>query len=140
VTGAPLKVEKGVLDLRHIRQGDAFTVKMNGEWEFYFNTFLYATPDFSNDTLSSSCYGKVPGYWSTYEINGKRLPRFGYGTYRAVILLPPGYHDRMGFDMPLLTALKWPGMARLSAAGLNQYLLMNPCFLVMFLKMIPLSF
>ncbi len=47
VTGAPLKVEKGVLDLRHIRQGDAFTVKMNGEWEFFFNKFLYTTPDFS---------------------------------------------------------------------------------------------
>jgi len=101
VTGAPLKVEKGVLDLRHFRQGDAFTVKMNGEWEFYFNTFLYATPDFSNDTLASSCYGKVPGYWSTYKVNGKRLPRFGYGTYRAVILLPPGYRERMGFDMPI---------------------------------------
>ena len=101
LTGAPLKVEKGILDLRHIKQGEAFTVKMNGEWEFYFNNFLYKTPDFSNDTLSSHCYGKVPGYWSAYVINGKRLPRFGFGTYRAVILLPPGYRERMGFDMPV---------------------------------------
>jgi len=101
VNGAPLKVEKGILDLRRIKQDEAFTVKMNGEWEFYFNNFLYKTPDLGTDTLSLHCYGKVPGYWSTYVVNGKRLPRFGFGTYRAVILLPPGYRERMGFDMPV---------------------------------------
>ena len=30
-----------------------------------------------------------------------KLPRFGYGTYRAIILLPDGYRDRLGFDMPV---------------------------------------
>jgi signal transduction histidine kinase len=101
VTGAPVKVEKGVLDLRHIEQGDMFTVKMNGEWEFYFNKFLYGKPGRISDTLIPDCYGAVPGYWSEYTVDGKRLPRFGYGTYRAVILLPNGYRDRMGFDMPV---------------------------------------
>ncbi len=101
VTGAPVRVEKGVLDLRHIEQGDMFTVKMNGEWEFYFNEFLYGKPGSISDSLVPDCYGEVPGYWSEYTVDGKRLPRFGYGTYRAVILLPPGYRDRMGFDMPV---------------------------------------
>ena len=41
---SPVRVAKGVLDLRHIQQGDEFTVRMNGEWEFYFSTFIYGTP------------------------------------------------------------------------------------------------
>src|SRR5665647_1675479 len=101
VTSAPLRVNKGVLDLRHIEQGDMFSVKMNGEWEFYFSKFLYGEPGHISDTLTPDCYGTVPGYWAEYSVDGKRLPRFGYGTYRAVILLPDGYRDRLGFDMPV---------------------------------------
>lgn len=99
--GVSARVENGVLDLREIQQGDEFTVKMNGEWEFYSGTFIYGFPGDICDSLTPDCYGKVPGYWSEYTVDGKRLPRFGYGTYRAVILLPRGYRDRMGFDMPV---------------------------------------
>ncbi len=99
--GNPMSVEKGVLDLRAIQQGDDFSVRMNGEWEFYFGTFIYGVPGKICDTLTPDCYGKVPGYWNEYEVDGKMLPRFGYGTYRAIILLPQGYRDRMGFDMPV---------------------------------------
>lgn len=98
---APVRVDHGVLDLRHIEQGDEFTVRMNGEWEFYFSTFIYGTPGEISDSLHPDCYGRVPGYWSEYTVEGRKLPRFGYGTYRAVILLPSGYRDRMGFDMPV---------------------------------------
>ena len=95
------RVEKGVLDLRHIEQGDQFSVKMNGEWEFYYGTFIHGIPGRINDTLTPDCYGRVPGYWSDYRVDGRQLPRFGYGTYRALILLPSGYRDRMGFDIPV---------------------------------------
>jgi len=100
-SGSPARVEKGVLDLRHIEQGDDFSVRMNGEWEFYSGTFLHGIPGHICDTLTPDCYGRVPGYWSEYRVDGQRLPRFGFGTYRAVILLPPGYRDRMGFDIPV---------------------------------------
>lgn len=95
------RVTGGVLDLRHIQQADEFTVRMNGDWEFYFSTFIYGTPGEITDTLHPDCYGRVPGFWNEYTVDGIRLPRFGYGTYRAVILLPSGYRDRMGFDMPV---------------------------------------
>ncbi len=100
-SGSPVRVEKGVLDLRHIEQGDDFSVRMNGEWEFYSGTFLHGIPGHICDTLTPDCYGRVPGYWSEYRVDGQRLPRFGYGTYRTLILLPPGYRDRMGFDIPV---------------------------------------
>ncbi len=95
------RVEKGVLDLSEIQQGDEFTVRMNGEWEFYFGTFINGTPGDICDTLIPDCYATVPGYWSDYTVDGRKLPRFGYATYRALILLPRGYRDRMGFDMPV---------------------------------------
>jgi signal transduction histidine kinase len=95
------RVERGVLDLRHIEQGDQFSVKMNGEWEFYYGTFIHGIPGHINDTLMPVCYGRVPGYWSDYRVDGQHLPRFGYGTYRALILLPSGYRDRMGFEIPV---------------------------------------
>ncbi|HOT16416.1 MAG TPA: sensor histidine kinase [Bacteroidales bacterium] len=95
------RVGKGVLDLSEIEQGDEFAVRLNGEWEFYFGTFIYGTPGTVCDTLIPDCYAKVPGYWSDYTVDGRKLPRFGYGTYRALIVLPRGYRDRMGFDMPV---------------------------------------
>lgn len=95
------RVEKGVLDLRHLEQGDDFSVRMNGEWEFWFGTFIYGSPGDISETLVPDLYGKVPGYWSKYTVDGSRLPRSGYGTYRTLILLPSGYRDRMGFDMPV---------------------------------------
>lgn len=95
------RVTEGVLDLRHIQQGDEFSVRMNGDWEFYFSTFIYGTPGEITDTLHPDCYGKVPGYWNEYIVDGRELPRFGFGTYRVLILLPSGFRDRMGFDMPV---------------------------------------
>jgi signal transduction histidine kinase len=99
--GAPVKVQRGVLDLRYIEQGDEFSVKMNGEWEFYFNKFLYSSPKGDTVPLIPDLYVTVPAYWSDYRIEGRKLPRFGYATYRAIVLLPSGYRDRMGIDMPV---------------------------------------
>jgi signal transduction histidine kinase len=96
----PVRVRKGVLDLRHIEQGDQFSIKMNGEWEFFFSRFIYRPEEITRDSLKADCYGQVPGYWSDYIVRGSKLPRFGFGTYRAVILLPSGYRDRMGFEVP----------------------------------------
>ncbi len=100
-SGITARVEKGVLDLRALEQGDAFSVRMNGEWEFYSGTFLYGSRSGPSDTLTPDCWAKVPGFWNNYTVDGHRLHRFGYGTYRAIVLLPSGYRDRMGFAMPV---------------------------------------
>jgi len=101
VTAISPTVEKGVLDLSEIEQGDEFFVRLNGEWEFYFGTFIYGTPGAVCDTLIPDCYVRVPGFWYNSTIDGRKLPRQGYGTYRALILLPRGYRDRLGFDVPV---------------------------------------
>ena len=101
IFAVPVKVEKGVLDLRHIEQGKDFSIKMNGEWEFYFERFLEPGARDLDSTCQPDCYGIVPAYWTEYNTTGKRFPGFGYATYRSVILLPSEYHDQMGFEMPV---------------------------------------
>ncbi|HAM10157.1 MAG TPA: hypothetical protein DCP74_07755, partial [Bacteroidales bacterium] len=38
-TGVPV-ARKGVIDLRYLDRNKKFTVKLNGEWEFYWKQFL----------------------------------------------------------------------------------------------------
>ncbi|MCK7534543.1 MAG: hypothetical protein MZV63_27810 [Marinilabiliales bacterium] len=87
-----MRVAEGVLDLRHIQQGDEFTVRMNGEWEFYFSTFIYGTPGEISDSLHPDCYGRVPGYWNEYTVDGRQAAalwlRNIQGPYPASIGIP----------------------------------------------------
>lgn len=78
---------KGILDLRNWRAEKDGTVKLNGEWEFYFGKLLVPA-DFKNRRPTGGTMQKVPAKWSTYEINGKKLPPHGAATYRLKILLP----------------------------------------------------
>jgi two-component system sensor histidine kinase ChiS len=83
---APVAV-KGILDLRNWRAEKGDTVKLNGEWEFYFGKLL--TPaDFKNRRPAGGTIQKVPAKWSSYKINGRKLPAHGAATYRLKILLP----------------------------------------------------
>lgn len=94
-------VEKGVLDLRDIKPGSEFSVRMNGEWEFWFREFLDPAVTTPSACPGPDLYARVPSYWTSYEIDGHRLPGFGYATYKCIILLPQGFRERLAFDMPV---------------------------------------
>ncbi len=91
-------VEKGVMDLRDIEKGTGFIMRMNGEWEFYFERFL--NPQDKSETRIPDCYSRVPSYWTQNTGCGKNFNGTGYGTYRCIVLLPSGYRDALGFDVP----------------------------------------
>jgi PAS domain S-box-containing protein len=78
---------KGVLDLTGWDFKKEGPVNLNGEWEFYWQQHLMPQ-DFTEKILNrKTAYIKVPGYWKGYELEGKKLPGFGYVTYRLNILL-----------------------------------------------------
>src|SRR5512133_2627526 len=81
---------RGIMDLREIADPEHFIVRLNGEWEFYWNEMLHPH-DFSTGLNRQPFYGKVPSYWSGYKIPGIR--KKGYATYRLKVLLPPGYRN-----------------------------------------------
>ncbi|KPU44641.1 sensor protein TorS [Oxobacter pfennigii] len=76
----------GTLDLRNYDTTDK-TVKLSGEWEFYFDQLL--TPsDFKSEQPAGRSVQKLPSSWRAYQIQGINLPSYGTATYRLKILLP----------------------------------------------------
>ncbi|HEX2970638.1 MAG TPA: ATP-binding protein [Bacteroidales bacterium] len=91
--------EKGVLDLREMKDKDRFLVKLNGEWEFYWKKMLHPH-DFSTTRQKPDYYGKVPSYWIDYPDNVAD-ENFGYATYRLTVLLPTGFRKSLAVDLPV---------------------------------------
>lgn len=80
-------IEKGVLDLRNWDLDTGDPIKLEGEWEFYWNKFLLRK-DFTNQSVRiAPYYGTVPGTWNNYKIDGGKLNSDGFATYRLKILL-----------------------------------------------------
>ena len=77
---------KGVLDLTDWVFKKDGPVDLNGEWEFYWMQHL--TPqDFTKTApIRKKAFIKVPGYWKGFELEGKKLPGYGYATYRLQIV------------------------------------------------------
>lgn len=94
------KAVRGILDLRNLDVNEEFSLRTNGEWEFYWKKLLRPI-DFEQNALTPDLYGDVPAYWTDYpkEIVGDG--RTGYATYRLKIILPQGYRKPMGVDMPV---------------------------------------
>ncbi len=94
------KAVRGVIDLTRFAETDQFAVKLNGEWEFYWNKMLRPN-DFESSTRKPDFYGSVPSYWTDYpkEIVGEG--KTGYATYRLKVILPPGFKKALGVDLPV---------------------------------------
>jgi signal transduction histidine kinase len=91
---------KGVMDLTETAN-DKFIIKLGGEWEFYWRRLL-KPDDFSiNPRIRPDFYGEVPSYWTDYPEDSVKITSMGFATYRLILLLPPGYRNSLGFNMPV---------------------------------------
>ncbi|GMQ56688.1 ATP-binding protein [Vallitalea sediminicola] len=79
------RAKNGVIDLTNwnfIKDG---TVKLDGEWELYWNQFL-SYNDFQNSsTINSTDHFQVPSMWKGSTINGTNISVEGYATYRLKV-------------------------------------------------------
>ena len=92
---------KGVLDLRQIQNKDKFIFNLNGEWEFYWKKMLHPH-DFDGPALPKpDIYGKVPSYWTDYSRAAFKTEKYGYATYRLIVLLPKDIYKKLAFDIPV---------------------------------------
>ena len=77
---------KGFIDLSGWDFDSPETLKLDGEWEFYWNVLL--TPnDFKSTNQKKIAYISVPIFWNDYLLNGNPLPGTGYATFRLRIKL-----------------------------------------------------
>ena len=78
----------GTLDLRQWDINQHGTVPLDGEWRFYPQQFVKATPLTSTDNKFQSSFIQVPGAWNRQQLEGKPIPTQGYATYQLKVLLP----------------------------------------------------
>ncbi len=95
------EVKDGVLDLRNENITDKYIITLNGTWDFYWMKKLYPNDFRPGNMPKPDIYGKVPSYWTDYNLKDIRATGWGYATYRAVILLPHGLRKRLGFHLPV---------------------------------------
>jgi signal transduction histidine kinase len=80
-TVVPL-AKNGLLDLR--KQSLKEKVPLNGQWCFYWQRFIEPNSPF--DTTAATV--NFPFKWNGAIWQGKKLPSYGYATYRLMVLLP----------------------------------------------------
>ncbi len=91
---------KGVIDLRNVEDPDRFSVRLNGEWELYWNKSLHPY-DFTASGIKPDTYAMVPSYWTDYNNSKVKFENTGYATYRLKVLLPPKNTAPFGIDLPV---------------------------------------
>lgn len=82
------QVHNGIMDLSSWDYKQDGRIRLDGEWQFYWNQLL--TPaDFkaSSEGLKSEdeIYVKVPSTWNRIDDFGSPLPAYGSATYRVVL-------------------------------------------------------
>ncbi|WP_102272527.1 sensor histidine kinase [Cytobacillus massiliigabonensis] len=75
------KAVNGILDLRDYDFSQEEPVELNGEWEFFPGKLLDSI-EFEDET---PYLVQVPSLWTSYDLNGEKVPKFTSGTYRLKI-------------------------------------------------------
>lgn len=89
-TDQPYAVD-GQLDLRQWTKWNEQSIGLDGDWEFYANSWLIDGENNEQSERSKQLIPElilVPGGWNSYLEKGKPTP-YGYGSYRLKILLDP---------------------------------------------------
>ena len=83
----PPKAVEGVLDLRKWDLKQDGSVKLDGQWEFYWNQLLEPKDFTESKVPEKTGYIDLPRPWNGYSLNGRELSGFGYATFRLRVLL-----------------------------------------------------
>lgn len=106
------KAERGIMDLTRL-QFKNDTVKLDGEWEFYWNQLI--DPD-EIDTGLMTGYIVIPSSWNKHTASEDFINGDGFATYRMTFITDE--NGRLALKMPRLhTAYKLWLNGKLSAAA-----------------------
>jgi two-component system, sensor histidine kinase ChiS len=79
---------KGMLDLQNWQSEQDGVLSLRGEWDFYWEHFL-TIQDIETEVPVPDVAANVPKVWNDYNLNGEKLPGFGYGTYILRVVNAP---------------------------------------------------
>ncbi|PWV88466.1 signal transduction histidine kinase LytS [Paenibacillus cellulosilyticus] len=80
-----LRVQNGVMDLSSWNYEQDPIIRLDGDWEFYWNELLTPEDSRMNAPPVNTAYMKVPSNWNGKMVDGQALPSYGYATYRMVL-------------------------------------------------------
>ncbi|RXZ82178.1 response regulator [Paenibacillaceae bacterium] len=84
-----LQVRNGIMDLSAWDSNQHKLLKLDGEWEFYWNQLLtpedFRQADSGAVTRLSAALMEVPSQWNGKIIHDQPLPRYGFATYRVTL-------------------------------------------------------
>jgi len=80
----PPEQGQGVSDLRRWDFAQQGAVRLDGSWEFFWQTLLEPNAPTPPPTGAF----KLPGVWNGYPVDGKALGGEGYATFRLVVRVP----------------------------------------------------
>src|SRR5690625_601868 len=92
----------GEIDLSEYDFSSNKPVNLDGEWEFYPDTFLF----FDEEKNRQKQYDTVPHNWREIASDLKLVDTFGYGTYRLKIQLPETEREIYGIRASVASAAK----------------------------------
>ena len=78
--------KKGILDLRNWDFKKNGNIKLDGQWEFYWQK-LYKPSDFKSKLTGEPDYIIAPKIWTNKGSDTKKYPLNGYATYRLKVFL-----------------------------------------------------
>ncbi len=85
LSAAP-RAEKGILDLRGWDPDRDGPVELKGEWAFYWKRFL-TDEDVKKSPPAADAWADLPSFWNGFEVKGREVGSYGYGTYYLRILI-----------------------------------------------------
>ncbi|MFB9276961.1 ATP-binding protein [Cohnella cellulosilytica] len=94
--------EQGVMDLTQWDFQRDGTIKLVGEWDFYWHRLLTSEDFAEPGSLKPSGYADMPNVWNPYRIDGKRLPGYGYATYRLKLRMD-SIPSTLALKIPIIT-------------------------------------
>jgi hypothetical protein len=85
--GANYRAVNGVMDLRGVSLQGEKPLKLQGNWDFYWQQLLKPSDIRSREGLQS-IHANVPSTWNKYLMpSGEKISTAGYGTYHLTILV-----------------------------------------------------
>ena len=91
---APLTIN-GVLNLENWDFDKDGVVRLDGNWEFYWDQLL-EPKDFKGGSIPKMTgYYSISNYWTSYKNDKMKFPSLGYATYRAVIMPGEKLKDKL---------------------------------------------
>ncbi len=78
------------------------SIKLNGEWEFYWEQLL-TFEDFKNNNAKLSSYFKIPNTWYRHKLYNDKIGSYGYATYRMIVNINKEDKNDLALKIPKMS-------------------------------------